>query len=172
MPRRTSRPHVRGACTNPNVAERSSLFRVRILDECDEMLNMGFADSVEKILAAAADSAEVQTMLFSATMPPWVRRLQDQYLRPSAAFVDLVGTEKQKAAATVQHKILYCHWQERGSIVKDLIKCYGFSGAAAARACTVCCPVEPRQTSPASGAVVGEVPGMHVIRRGDSGAAS
>eukprot|EP00892_Ulva_mutabilis_P003553 jgi/Ulvmu1/156/UM001_0160.1 len=102
--------------------------RVRILDECDEMLNMGFADSVEKILAAASDSAAVQTMLFSATMPPWVRSLQQQYLRGDAAFVDLVGTEKQKAAATVAHKILYAHWQERTAIIKDLIKCYGFSG--------------------------------------------
>lgn len=46
--------------------------------------------------------------------------------------MDLVGTEKQKAAATVSHKILYAHWQEHGAIVKDLIKCYGFSGAAAA----------------------------------------
>lgn len=103
---------------------------MRILDECDEMLNMGFADSVEKILAAAADSAGVQTMLFSATMPSWVKSLQKQYLGADAAFVDLVGTQKQKAAATVTHKVLYCHWQEHCAIVQDLIKCYGFSGAA------------------------------------------
>ena len=42
-----------------------------VLDEADEMLNMGFIEDIEKILAQTPD--EKQTMLFSATMP---RRIQ------------------------------------------------------------------------------------------------
>lgn len=47
-----------------------------ILDEADEMLNIGFADAVDKILAAAPKPEERQTLLFSATIPPWVRPLR------------------------------------------------------------------------------------------------
>ena len=43
-----------------------------VLDEADEMLNMGFIEDIEKILAQTPD--EKQTMLFSATMP---RRIQN-----------------------------------------------------------------------------------------------
>jgi len=43
-----------------------------ILDEADEMLNIGFADAIDKILAAAPNPEERQTLLFSATVPPWV----------------------------------------------------------------------------------------------------
>lgn len=45
-----------------------------ILDEADEMLNIGFADAVDTILAAAPKPEERQTLLFSATIPPWVSR--------------------------------------------------------------------------------------------------
>ena len=38
------------------------------------MLNMGFVDDVEKILNAGVDTAAVQTLLFSATLPSWVRQ--------------------------------------------------------------------------------------------------
>jgi len=44
-----------------------------ILDEADEMLNMGFAEDVEVILSSIPNRVErnVQTMLFSATIPSW-----------------------------------------------------------------------------------------------------
>ena len=50
--------------------------RFRVLDECDEMLNMGFAEDVETILKSAKDSTNVQTLLFSATMPTWVKQVR------------------------------------------------------------------------------------------------
>ena len=42
--------------------------RFVVLDEADEMLDLGFLEDVEKILSLAPDSR--QTALFSATMPP------------------------------------------------------------------------------------------------------
>ena len=42
--------------------------------------------------------------------------------------VDLVGNQKQKAASSVKHKILFCHWMHTQTILVDLIKCYGFAG--------------------------------------------
>lgn len=62
-----------------------------ILDEADQMLDIGFADDVEKILSEAP--AERQTMLFSATMPTWVKKLTRKHQRDPLV-VDLVGDEE------------------------------------------------------------------------------
>ena len=53
--------------------------RMLVLDEADEMLRMGFIDDVEAVLKAAP--ADRQIALFSATMPPPIRRLAQSYLR-------------------------------------------------------------------------------------------
>ena len=53
--------------------------RFFVLDEADEMLDMGFVDDIETILAAVP--AERQTALFSATMPARIADLADRYLR-------------------------------------------------------------------------------------------
>ncbi len=53
--------------------------RTLVLDEADEMLSMGFIDDIETILQATP--AERQTALFSATLPPEIRRLANKYMR-------------------------------------------------------------------------------------------
>nr|WP_257998278.1 DEAD/DEAH box helicase [Zhihengliuella halotolerans] len=50
-----------------------------VLDEADEMLRMGFAEEVDKILEATPENKQV--VLFSATMPGSIRRISKQYLR-------------------------------------------------------------------------------------------
>jgi ATP-dependent RNA helicase DeaD len=55
---------------------------VVILDEADEMLDMGFADDLETILAATP--AERQTALFSATISPTITRIAKRHLRDPA----------------------------------------------------------------------------------------
>ena len=66
-----------------DLIERNALnikyVRVLILDEADEMLNMGFIEDVEKILSETP--AERQTALFSATMPPRIRSLANRFMR-------------------------------------------------------------------------------------------
>jgi len=52
--------------------------RFVVLDEADEMLDLGFLEDVERILALTPNSR--QTALFSATMPPPIRALADRYL--------------------------------------------------------------------------------------------
>ena len=53
--------------------------RTVVLDEADEMLDMGFADDIEAILDAAP--SERQTVLFSATLPPRIAGMARKYLR-------------------------------------------------------------------------------------------
>jgi ATP-dependent RNA helicase DeaD len=52
--------------------------RTVILDEADEMLDMGFQDELEGILSQLPDKR--QTLLFSATMAPPIRKMADKYL--------------------------------------------------------------------------------------------
>src|SRR5690625_3700784 len=63
--------------------ERGSLDLTQIkhrgLDEADEIVNMGLAEDVETILADTAEDKQVA--LFSATMPPQIRMISQQYLR-------------------------------------------------------------------------------------------
>ena len=52
--------------------------RFVVLDEADEMLDLGFIEDVEKILRMCPSGR--QTLLFSATMPPPIARLAEQYM--------------------------------------------------------------------------------------------
>jgi ATP-dependent RNA helicase DeaD len=56
--------------------------RTLVLDEADEMLRMGFIDDVEWVLSQLPEQRQV--VLFSATMPPEIRRISRQYLNDPA----------------------------------------------------------------------------------------
>ena len=70
--------------------------KVVILDEADEMLNMGFVDDINKILTAVPEAR--QTLLFSATMPKAIQELAETYLtdptlirmKPTQVTMDLI----------------------------------------------------------------------------------
>lgn len=66
-----------------------------VLDEADEMLNMGFKEDIDRILKSAPKSRA--TWLFSATMPAGIRRIVEKYMRPGAAEVKVSsGNETNK----------------------------------------------------------------------------
>lgn len=106
--------------------------RYVIMDEADEMLNMGFADDVETILKTVpreqADSP-LQTLLFSATIPSWVQSVASKYLRPDRKSVDLVGNTQQHANSDIRHAAMACHWSERNAVLGEVIQVYGGSNA-------------------------------------------
>jgi ATP-dependent RNA helicase DeaD len=75
---------------------RLDKIRMVVLDEADEMLRMGFIEDVEWILAQAPPpSAGRQTALFSATMPPEIRRIAQRHLKDPASI------ELERKALTV-----------------------------------------------------------------------
>ncbi|MDX5297715.1 MAG: DEAD/DEAH box helicase [Gammaproteobacteria bacterium] len=63
--------------------------RALVLDEADEMLRMGFIDDVEEILSTTP--ASCQRALFSATMPPPIRKVASKYL-PDAEEIRVAST--------------------------------------------------------------------------------
>lgn len=112
-----------------------------ILDEADRMLDMGFNEDVEKVVDFAIKSGgevtgprivpdRIQVLLFSATIPSWVREVMTKYMHPDRVTVDLV-TAKEKASMDVQHLILRCPWDRRAKVIADLIEVYcGVDGRA------------------------------------------
>ena len=76
-----------------------SMIKSVVLDEADEMLNMGFIEPVEEILSATP--ATRQTALFSATLPVRIRSLADRFMRDpqsvtiKKATLTLSGTEQR-----------------------------------------------------------------------------
>uniref|UniRef100_A0A9L0KE78 RNA helicase n=1 Tax=Equus asinus TaxID=9793 RepID=A0A9L0KE78_EQUAS len=98
-----------------------------VLDEVDQMLDMGFADQVEEILSVAykKDSEDnPQTLLFSATCPHWVYNVAKKYMKSTYEQVDLIGKKTQKTAMTVEHLAIKCHWTQRAAVIGDVIRVY------------------------------------------------
>ncbi|MDE7443654.1 MAG: DEAD/DEAH box helicase, partial [Muribaculaceae bacterium] len=69
-----------------------------ILDEADEMLNMGFLDSIDDILSHVPQ--ERKMLMFSATMPTEIARIAKKYMHDPVEFV--IGT-RNEGAANVKH---------------------------------------------------------------------
>lgn len=89
-----------------------------VLDEADQMLDMGFINDVKKIIKLTPDNR--QTLLFSATMPIAIRELADTFLtQPKYITVDPVSSTAEKVAQKVyfvpkaeKRKLLYHLIQE------------------------------------------------------------
>lgn len=76
-----------------------SALRIAVLDEADQMLDVGFAPDVERILAATPPNR--QLALFSATMPEWVDRVAKRHLHDPVR-VHSGASEGQPAPAITQ----------------------------------------------------------------------
>ena len=82
---------------NRGVVNSSDVHTV-ILDEADEMLNMGFLDSIEEILSHIPEDRRM--LLFSATMPADIAKIAKKYMRDYREFV--IGNRNEEAA-NVRH---------------------------------------------------------------------
>ncbi|KAG9159707.1 hypothetical protein Leryth_017409 [Lithospermum erythrorhizon] len=102
--------------------------KFRVLDEADEMLRMGFVDDVELILGKVEDARKVQTLLFSATLPDWVKQISRRFLKQDKKTADLVGNEKIKASISVRHIVMPCSREARPQLIPDIIRCYSSGG--------------------------------------------
>ncbi|MFC5700427.1 DEAD/DEAH box helicase [Cohnella faecalis] len=80
--------------------------RTVVLDEADEMLDMGFMDDIQSILSLVPE--ERQTLLFSATMPVNIQKLAQQFLR-NPEHISVIP--KQVSAPSIQQ--FYVEVQER-----------------------------------------------------------
>ena len=95
--------------------------RFLVLDEADEMLNMGFAEDVETILADTP--SDKQVALFSATMPGPIRKLSKKYLNDPVE-VRVVG--KTQTAANVRHRYVVVSYPQKVEALTRILEVENF----------------------------------------------
>eukprot|EP00879_Flechtneria_rotunda_P009638 GHRR01010085.1.p1 GENE.GHRR01010085.1~~GHRR01010085.1.p1 ORF type:complete len:752 (+),score=235.05 GHRR01010085.1:500-2755(+) len=102
--------------------------RYVILDEADQMLDMGFQDDMEVILQQLPE--ERQTMLFSATLPSWVTKVAKRYQKDPTT-IDLVGEEQTgKLNEDVTLNIMQVSQSEKRQALLDILSVYAAGGKA------------------------------------------
>ena len=124
--------------------------RCAVLDECDEMLSMGFQEDIEHILEQTPESR--QTLLFSATVPEGIQRLSrrflknPEFLKLSADFVgvheirhvyySIPGINREQELLRILNfedpktAIVFCNTREETGRVADFLKKQGFEAEA------------------------------------------
>lgn len=103
-----------------------------VLDETDAMLDIGFQKEIERILEdvesdleiAGRKPADLQYLLFSATVPEWVKKIAQQIIGQHT-FINMIKHNENKTSTTVEHlKILTNKFSDKVSKIGMLLKEY------------------------------------------------
>ena len=90
-----------------------------VMDEADEMLNMGFTEDINAILADVPQ--ERNTLLFSATMSPEIARISKNYLRNAK---EITIGRKNESTANVKHVVYVVHAKDKYETLKRVVDYY------------------------------------------------
>ena len=90
-----------------------------VLDEADEMLNMGFVDDITTILEQTPDTR--RTLLFSATMPPEIANIAKNYMRNAH---EIAVGKRGEAAQNVEHYFVLTKNTLRYEVLKRILDYY------------------------------------------------
>lgn len=96
-----------------------SALKYLVLDEADIMLNMGFKDELDAIVAALP--AERTSLLFSATMPREVDEIAKRYMHNAS---EISAGKKNSGATTVTHSFYTVHARDKFQALKRLVDFY------------------------------------------------
>lgn len=93
-----------------------------ILDEADEMLNMGFIDDIECIFKQTSE--EKQVLLFSATMPKPIERLASRYMKKDYKFIEI--KENSRTSINVEQNYYLVNNRTRGEVMYRVLDANNF----------------------------------------------
>ena len=103
---------------NRGVAQLNTVSNV-VLDEADEMLNMGFSESLDEILAGVPE--ERNTLLFSATMSREIERIAKSYLHE---YKEIVVGSRNEGAENVNHIYYLVNAKDKYLALKRIVDYY------------------------------------------------
>ncbi|EKE44460.1 ATP-dependent RNA helicase, DEAD/DEAH box family protein [Oceaniovalibus guishaninsula JLT2003] len=98
--------------------------RAVVLDEADEMLDLGFSEDLEFILAAAP--ATRRTLMFSATVPPGIARLAEKYQRDA---VRLETATRGGQHADIEYRVMQVAPHDAENAIINILRFYEAPGA-------------------------------------------
>lgn len=101
-----------------------------ILDEADQMLKLGFKEDVDKILKSIKQevTTDHQFLLFSATVPRWIKDMANDYLKPNWKMIDLAKDLKDKTQKNINHISINVPYHNRMQTLADILIIYGGLG--------------------------------------------
>lgn len=90
-----------------------------VMDEADRLMDLGFAEELDQVLALLPATERRQTLLLSATFGPAVQALVGQLLREHHHSVEVANTHQQDA--TIAQRAIYVDAAKRTSVLRDLV---------------------------------------------------
>ena len=108
---------------NDGLASRMTNLSCLVLDEADQLLDMGFRPDIERILAQLKTSSQTrQTLLFSATIPPSVSEIASIALQPKYHFVDTVGEDSEQTHERVQQQVMISSQEDQVRSIMSILE--------------------------------------------------
>ena len=94
------------------------------------MLKLGFKEDVDKILRKIKDEVRdhPQFLLFSATVPRWIKDMANDYLAKNWRMIDLAKDLKDKTQKNINHISINCPFHNRMQTLADILVIYGGLG--------------------------------------------
>ena len=95
----------------PNFKRKMASVKSFILDEADQLLDMGFKPAIDKISQSLSPPSKRHTLLFSATVPPAIQAVASNTLRQGYSFIDTVGESATQTHLHVKQEMIFADYK-------------------------------------------------------------
>lgn len=96
--------------------------KVLILDEADQLLDMGFSEEIRRITDALPPPEARQTLLFSATVSPQIKQIAGQSMRPDYIFIDTVDPNDVNTNLQTKQSYVVAPYPDQLPLIRNIIE--------------------------------------------------
>lgn len=106
----------------PNFKTKMATVKSFILDEADQLLDMGFKPAIDKISQTLSAPSKRHTLLFSATVAPAIQTIASQTLRQGYSFIDTVGESATQTHLHVKQEMISADYQNMTPTIAAILQ--------------------------------------------------
>jgi ATP-dependent RNA helicase MSS116, mitochondrial len=108
----------------PHLRNRLNQVKMLIMDEADQLMEMGFSKAINSIISFLPRKENRQTIFFSATMPSAVQEIAKKHLNKNYLFIDTVGdsADDQQTHQHVSQTVVSVHTEDLLPAITAIIK--------------------------------------------------